>query len=130
MIYIRSSIQCRAIVDAVLTRETTEQSVKYATKSPHVYGLGVPLVLDNLRGRISNSTAWGLRDLVPHDLGQTEVGNLDEPDTSPSSSVHEFSLVLLLFVIGALNWVGRRYNGNPLEQQVFGFDITEREHNI
>jgi hypothetical protein len=65
-----------------------------------------------------------LRDFVPDNLGQTEVGNLDKPDTSTSSSVYEFPFVLLLLVVRALDWVGGRNDGDPLEQQVLRLDIT------
>jgi len=38
--------------------------------------------------------------------------------------VYELPLVLLLLVVRALDWVGGRNDGDPLEEQVLRLDIT------
>lgn len=78
----------RQNVDALVVerREPTQQRVEHATESPHVDALAVPLVLDDLGRRVADRTARGHRLLVPDDLGETEIGNLDASDPSAADT--------------------------------------------
>ena len=68
-------------VDALVIerRETAEQGVKNAAERPHVHPLGVSLVLDDLGRSVADGAAWRHGLLVPNDLGETEIGNLELP---------------------------------------------------
>ena len=107
-----------------LTRETTKQGVEDTSQRPHVDRLRVPLILDDLRGSVTDGTTWSLGHFVPDDLGQTEIGNLDKTDSTAASTVNKLTFILLLLVIRSLNRVLGRDNGDSLEQQVLRLDVS------
>ena len=105
-------------------RETTKQGIEHTAKRPHVNALGVSLVLDDLGRSVSDGAAWRHRLLVPNDLGEAEIGNLDASDASTANARNKLAFILLLLVVLPLNRVLRRDNGYPFEQQVLWFDVT------
>jgi hypothetical protein len=82
-------------------RETTKESVENASQRPHIDALRVPLVLDDFRRGVTDGTARSHRRLVPDDLGETKVGDLDPTDSSATDAGKEFTLVFLLLVVWA-----------------------------
>lgn len=67
-------------------RETTEESVKDTTEGPHIDRFRIPLVLDDFRSRVTDSSTRSHRLLVPHDLRETEICDLDSSDSSSTNS--------------------------------------------
>lgn len=67
-------------------RETTEEGVENATQRPHVDRFRVSFILDNFGSSVTDGTARSHRLLVPDDLGETEIGNLDSTNSSSSDS--------------------------------------------
>ena len=113
-------------IDALVVerRETTKQGIENAAKRPHVNALGVSLVLDDLGRSVSDGAAWRHRLLVPDDLGETEIGNLDASDASTTDARNKLAFVLLLLIVLPLDGVLRRDDGYPVKQQVLWFDVT------
>ena len=113
-------------IDALVVerRETTKQGIENAAKRPHVNALGVSLVLDDLGRSVSDGAAWRHRLLVPNDLGETEIGNLDASDASTTDARNKLAFVLLLLIVLPLDGVLRRDDGYPVKQQVLWFDVT------
>jgi hypothetical protein len=105
-------------------RKSTQERVEHASQSPQVDRLAVHVVLDNLRRRVPDRAARRHRLLVPDDLGQSKVGNLDTSDSSAADPRDELSLVLLVFVVGSVLGVFRGDNGDGVEEDVLRLDIT------
>ena len=106
-------------------RESTEGSVENTAKGPHDDTLGVALVLDDLGSSVTDSTARRHSRVIPDDLGQTKVGNLDNTYSTRSNTLDELALIFLVLITGRLRLgvLGGDERGG-VEQQVFGLDIT------
>ena len=113
-------------IDALVVerRETTKQGIENAAKRPHVNALGVSFVLDDLGRSVSDGAAWRHRLLVPDDLGETKIGNLDASDASTTDARNKLAFVLLLLIVLPLDGVLGWDNGYPVKQQVLWFDVT------
>jgi hypothetical protein len=94
-------------VDALVIkrRESAKQSIKDATKSPHIDTLAVPFVLHDFWCCIADCAARGHRLLIPNNLTQTKVGNLDPANASSADTRDELSLIFLVLVIRPMYWV-------------------------
>lgn len=105
--------------------EAAKKRVENATQGPHIDGLGVPLILDNLGCRIPDSAARSHGLLVPYDLGQAEIGNLDLTNSTRAYALDELALINLVLVTWLLGFRvlrGDKWNGT--EEDVFGLDVT------
>lgn len=78
--------------------EAAKHRVKHASQGPHIHGLGVFLVTDDLRCSVSDGTARRQGRVVPNDLGQTKVGNLDLTDTAAANAWLENTFIFLVFI--------------------------------
>jgi len=106
-------------------RESAEECVENTTECPHVDTLGVALVFDNLGSSVADGTARRHSRMVPDDLGQAKIGDLDHTDSTGSNAFDELALVFLVLITGRLRL--RVLGGDErrrVEQQVFGLDIT------
>lgn len=74
-----------------------------------------PFILHDFWCSVTDGTTRRLSDLVPNDLGQAKVGDLDPSDTTASSRMVEFSFILLFLVVWSLDWVFRRDDRDTLE---------------
>lgn len=106
------------------TGESTEQSIQDTTKSPHIDTFTIPLIFDNLRCGVSNSTTRRHGLLIPDDFTQTKVGNLDSTDSTTADSSFELSLVFLFLIIRSMDRCFRGDDWNPFKEQVFRLDIS------
>lgn len=104
-------------VDALVIkrRESAKQSIKDATKSPHVDTLAVPFVLHDLWCCIADRAARSHRLLIPNNLAQTKVSNLDPANTTSTNTRDELSLIFLVLVIRPMYWVLGGDNIYPFE---------------
>lgn len=108
-------------------REAAEEGVEDAAHGPHVDTLRVALILDDLGGGVTDGTAGGHGLAIPDDLGEAEVGNLDDPDTASAFPGNEFPFVHLVFIAGLAGFgMFGRDEGRGVEEEVFGFDISAR----
>ena len=107
-----------------LTRETTQQGVQDTTQGPHVDTFAVSLVLDDFRRSVPDRAAGRHGLLIPDDLAQAEIGNLDTTDTATSDSGSELSFIFLLLVVWSVDGLFRRDDRDPLKQQVFRLDVS------
>ena len=112
-------------VDALVVErgEAAKKCVEDATKGPHIHALGIAFVLNDLWSCVSNSTAWRHRLLVPHDLAETEIGDLDFADTTTSDVGDKFALVFFVFVELLRRGGFGRDDWYLLEKEVLRFDI-------
>jgi hypothetical protein len=108
----------------VKRRESAEERVKDTPECPHVDALAIAFVLDNLWGSVADRSARCHCVLVPDNLAESKVGNLDAPDASATETVDEFALVLLFLVVGAVDGVLGWNDGYPLEQEVLWFNVS------
>lgn len=94
-------------------REAAEQSVENTSKCPHVDRFRVPLVLDDLGSGVPNGTAGGNSGILPDNLGETKVGNLDLSNTARANARNKLSFIFLLFIIRVpgLGVTGRNEGG-------------------
>jgi len=106
-------------------RETAEKSVENAAESPHVDTLGVTLILDDFGSSVTNSSARSHGLTVPDDLGKTEIGNLDQTNTTGTNTLDEFTLVGLVLVVRTSRLgVSGRDERCGVEEQVLGLNVT------
>lgn len=105
-------------------REPAEQRVEYTSESPHIDTLAVSLVLDNLRCGVTHRSTRRHGLFIPYNFTQTEICNFDLANTSTTNARDEFSFVLLVLVVGSVDWVFRRDDLYPIEQQILGLDIS------
>jgi hypothetical protein len=106
-------------------RETAEQCVEDASHSPHVDRLAVTLIFDNLGSGVADRAARSHGLFIPHDLRETEVCDFDATDATTANARDEFTFVLLLLIVRALNRVLRWDDRNAFEQQVLRFDVAK-----
>jgi hypothetical protein len=107
----------RQHVDALVVEwwEAAEERVEHTAEGPHIHALRVPLVFDDFWSRVTDGPAWRHRLLVPNDLRQTEISDLDAANAASPDARYEFALVLFLLVILTMYWVLRRNNRYPIE---------------
>lgn len=86
-------------------REAAQQCVQHTTKGPHVDGLGIPFILDDLGCRVANGATWCHGLVIPDDLGKTEICNLNLADAACTDTLDELTLVDLVLISGLL-WLG------------------------
>lgn len=105
-------------------REAAQERVQHAPERPHVHALAVPLVLHDLGRGVAHGAARGHRLLVPDNLAEPKVGDLDAPDAAATDAGDELALVLLLFIQLAHRRVRGRHQWDVLEQQVLRLDVA------
>jgi hypothetical protein len=104
--------------------ESAEQSVKDTSQRPHVNTFAIPLILDNFWSRVTHGATRGHRFFIPHDLGETKIGDLDATNTATANSRNELTFVFLFIIVGTLDEIKGRNNLYPFKQEVFGLDIA------
>ena len=105
-------------------RETTKEGVENTSKCPHVNALGIPFVLDDFGGGVAYCATRRHRLLVPDDLTQSKIGNLDTTNPTSTSARDKLAFVFLVFVIWSLYWSLGWDDGYSFKQEVLGFDVT------
>jgi hypothetical protein len=62
---------------------------------------------------------------IPDDLAETEIGNLDEADSTGALALDELSLISLVFIVWSpWLWVASRDEWCGIEQEVLGLDVS------
>lgn len=79
-------------------RETTKKCVEDTTRNPHVDTIGIMVVLDDLRSRVSNSPVRCHRLFVLEGLAETKVGGFDLADAAALNAWNKLTLIFFLFV--------------------------------
>lgn len=102
-----------------------QERVKHAPEGPHIDSLAVAFVLDDLGGSVTNGAARSHGLLVPNNLRETKVGDLNAPDATAADAGNELAFILLFLVAVYTNlWLLGRDDRDLVKEQVLRLDIA------